>query len=61
MHFLQGENWHRNHHSRPGLARLGWSWKQPDAGYVIIRALETVGLASDVRDFRQLRSVSSEK
>ena len=61
MHMLQGENWHRNHHSRPGLARLGWNWRQPDAGYIIIRALEAVGLASDVRDFRQLRSVSSEK
>jgi len=61
MHFFQGENWHRNHHSRPGLARLGWNWRQPDGGYVIIRALEKVGLARDVRDFRQLRSLSSEK
>jgi len=61
MHFFQGENWHRNHHSRPGLARLGWNWRQPDAGYVIIRALEKIGLASDVRDFRQLRSLTREK
>jgi sn-1 stearoyl-lipid 9-desaturase len=61
MHFFQGENWHRNHHSRPGLARLGWNWRQPDAGYLIIRGLEKLGLASDVRDFRQLRSLSSEK
>jgi stearoyl-CoA desaturase (delta-9 desaturase) len=61
MHFFQGENWHRNHHSRPGLARLGWNWRQPDAGYLIIRGLEKVGLASEVRDFRQLRSLSSEK
>jgi len=61
VHFFQGENWHRNHHSRPGLARLGWNWRQPDAGYLIIRGLEKIGLASDVRDFRQLRSLSSEK
>ena len=58
MHFFQGENWHRNHHSRPGLARLGWNWHQPDAGYVFIRGLEKLGFASDVRDFRQLRSLS---
>jgi len=49
MHFLQGENWHRNHHARPGSARLGWSFKQPDVGYLVIRALEFVKLASDVR------------
>ena len=61
MHFFQGENWHRNHHARPGLARLGWNWYQPDVGYLIIRGLEKIGLASDVRDFRQLRSLTSEK
>jgi hypothetical protein len=32
-----------------------------DAVYLIIRGLEKIGLASDVRDFRQLRSLSSEK
>jgi stearoyl-CoA desaturase (delta-9 desaturase) len=52
MHMLQGENWHRNHHSRPGWARLGWNWRQPDAGYVVILALEKLGLATDVRDGR---------
>jgi stearoyl-CoA desaturase (delta-9 desaturase) len=49
MHLLQGENWHRNHHARPGSARLGWNWRQPDAGYVVILALEKLGLATDVR------------
>ena len=49
MHFLQGENWHRNHHARPGSARLGWSWRQPDAGYLFIVALERMHLATDVR------------
>ena len=49
MHFFQGENWHRNHHARPGWARLGWNWRQPDAGYVAILALEKLGLASDIR------------
>ncbi|HVA76710.1 MAG TPA: fatty acid desaturase [Candidatus Binataceae bacterium] len=49
VHLLQGENWHRNHHSRPGSARLGWSWREPDVGWIVIRGLELLGLASDVR------------
>jgi fatty-acid desaturase len=61
IQFFQGENWHRNHHARPGLARIGWTWYQVDFGYLFIRGLEKLGLASDVRDFRQLRSLSSEK
>jgi stearoyl-CoA desaturase (delta-9 desaturase) len=46
---FQGENWHGNHHDRPGSARLGWTWRQFDAGWIVIRALETVRLARDVR------------
>jgi fatty-acid desaturase len=49
IHLLQGENWHRNHHSRPGLARLGWNWKQPDLGYATICLLERIGAARNVR------------
>jgi hypothetical protein len=49
MHFLQGENWHRNHHARPGIARLGWNWRQPDVGYAVVCMFEKVGLVSDVR------------
>jgi fatty-acid desaturase len=52
MHLFQGENWHRNHHERPGLARLGRNWRQPDAGYAIICALEKLGLVGDVRRTR---------
>lgn len=51
---LLGENWHRNHHSSPGSARLGWNWRQPDLGYVLILALEKLGLATDVRITRAL-------
>lgn len=53
MHFFQGENWHRNHHARPGLARLGWTWRQPDVGYLMICLLEKIGAATDVRHIRQ--------
>jgi stearoyl-CoA desaturase (delta-9 desaturase) len=56
MHFFQGENWHRNHHARPGSARLGWTWRQPDVGYIVICILEKLGLVSDVRRSRSLSS-----
>jgi stearoyl-CoA desaturase (delta-9 desaturase) len=49
MHFFQGENWHQNHHDRPGSARLGWGGTQPDLGWVTIVLLERLGLAKDVR------------
>jgi stearoyl-CoA desaturase (delta-9 desaturase) len=54
MHFFQGENWHRNHHARPGSARLGWTWRQPDVGYGVIAILEYLGLATNVRRPREI-------
>jgi fatty-acid desaturase len=53
MQFCQGENWHRNHHARPGSARLGWTWRQPDVGYLAICILEKIGAATDVRRLRR--------
>ena len=44
-----GENWHRNHHSYAGSARLGLYWWQMDIGWYFIYALEAVGLASNVK------------
>ncbi|MGZ6243317.1 MAG: hypothetical protein ACXWN9_12145, partial [Candidatus Binataceae bacterium] len=35
------------------IARLGWSWRQPDVGYLAICLLEKIGLANDVRRLRQ--------
>ncbi len=58
MHLFQGENWHRNHHARPGLARLGRTWRQPDLGYAAICVLEKIGLAGDVRRARAPDSAS---
>ena len=49
MHFFQGENWHQNHHDRPGSARLGWGSTQPDLGWATILLLERLGLATEVR------------
>lgn len=44
-----GENWHRNHHSSPAVARIGYSWRQPDMGYMMICVFEALGLANQVR------------
>jgi len=54
-HCLQGENWHRNHHARPGSARFGWTAAQPDLGWWIILGLERLGLATEVRRPSSLR------
>ena len=49
FHAFQGENWHQNHHDRPGSARLGFQPGQLDVGWLAIVALEKLGLAKDVR------------
>ena len=49
LHCFQGENWHQNHHDRPGSARLGWTAPQLDVGWYTILLLERLGLAKDVR------------
>jgi stearoyl-CoA desaturase (delta-9 desaturase) len=53
-HCFQGENWHRNHHARPGSARLGWTPAQVDVGWWVIVVLEWCGLATEVRRPRTL-------
>lgn len=49
FHMFQGENWHGNHHAEPNSARLGRGWAQIDFGWMLIVALEKVGLAKGVR------------
>ncbi len=44
-----GEAWHNNHHAYPGSARIGLYPGQSDWGWQVIRAMERVGLAWDVR------------
>jgi stearoyl-CoA desaturase (delta-9 desaturase) len=44
-----GEGWHHNHHAFPTSARHGLQRFQLDPSYAIIRGLEKVGLASNVR------------
>jgi fatty-acid desaturase len=44
-----GEGWHNNHHAQPACARHGHKWWELDFSYAIIRSLEFLGLAHDVR------------
>jgi len=55
-----GENWHKNHHANSGSARLGLRWWQPDIGWYFIYALESVGLARNVKRPRERLSQISD-
>ncbi len=44
-----GEGWHNNHHAFPSSAKFGLRWWQLDLGYLLIRVLESLGLAWNVR------------
>jgi len=44
-----GEGWHNNHHAYPRSAFHGFGRRQPDLSGLVIRGLERVGLAWDVR------------
>ena len=44
-----GEGWHNNHHAFPTSARHGLRWYEFDLSYVVIRSMELIGAAWDVR------------
>jgi len=44
-----GEGWHNNHHFYPSAANQGFFWWELDLSYALLRALEAVGLVSDLR------------
>ncbi len=44
-----GEGWHNNHHAFPSSARHGLMWYQLDMSWIIIRTMQMVGLAWDVK------------
>jgi stearoyl-CoA desaturase (delta-9 desaturase) len=44
-----GEGWHHNHHAFPTSAKHGLLGRQPDPSFAVIRGLERVGLAADLR------------
>jgi len=45
-----GEGWHNNHHHDPSSAAHGMRWFEYDMTYWTIRLLQAVGLASDIRE-----------
>lgn len=44
-----GEGWHNNHHAFENSARHGLEWWQVDLTWYAIRALQAIGLATDVK------------
>ena len=44
-----GESWHNNHHAFPSSARHGLAWWELDVNWLLIRLLETLGLARRVK------------
>lgn len=45
-----GEGWHNNHHYYQSSTRQGFFWWEIDFSYYILKALEKVGLVSDLRE-----------
>jgi stearoyl-CoA desaturase (delta-9 desaturase) len=44
-----GEGWHNTHHAFPTSARHGLSWWQLDFSWLVIRSMQVLGLAWNVR------------
>ena len=44
-----GECWHNNHHAFPGSAKLGLNPDQFDPGWLVLKALKRLGLASNLK------------
>jgi stearoyl-CoA desaturase (delta-9 desaturase) len=48
-----GEGWHNNHHAYPRMAPHGHKWWEIDLTFLAIRAMQIVGLAWDVVDYKR--------
>lgn len=56
-----GEGWHNNHHYDQSSASVQFQWWEWDSNFYIIRALEIVGLATDVIRPRDIREAERAK
>jgi len=56
-----GEGWHNTHHAFPTSARHGLKWWQVDVSYWVIRGLELLGLAWNVKRPSEAAIVRSTK
>src|SRR5262249_16357497 len=45
---VAGEELHNNHHRYPGSAKFSWHWWEIDPGWLVVRLLAVLGLASDL-------------
>lgn len=52
FHFLQGENWHKNHHDDPSDARIGRKPWEIDVGWWTLALFRKFGLATAVQRSR---------
>jgi stearoyl-CoA desaturase (delta-9 desaturase) len=53
-----GEGWHNNHHEDQASASVQHNWWEVDSNYYIIKALEWMGLATNVIPPRRKRQVA---
>jgi stearoyl-CoA desaturase (delta-9 desaturase) len=44
-----GEGWHNNHHAQPAVAAHGHKWWEFDLTWIMIRLLERLDLAWDIK------------
>ena len=44
-----GEGWHNNHHCYPSAARQGFFWWELDVSYLILKAMNALGLVRELR------------
>lgn len=44
-----GDGWHNNHHAFPSSAKVGLRWWELDITWIVIRALQAIGLIWDVK------------
>jgi len=51
-----GEGWHNNHHAYGGVAEAGHKWWEIDITMMVIRLLKLLGLATDVKSYKDLPS-----
>ncbi len=44
-----GEGWHNNHHAHPVSARHGLAWYEFDISWITLKALNAIGIVSDLK------------
>jgi stearoyl-CoA desaturase (delta-9 desaturase) len=45
-----GEGWHNNHHAFPGSARMGFTKREFDLSFLVIKMMQKIGLVTQIND-----------